>query len=158
MFLKVKVVFFACLMAIGVRSDECNGYQWKRGTSEDVAKYGLKVGSVYVGGASHGGQAAPGSIVLSQGLLYPYGGSVHTVRNYDYLVDDGNFKWVPSSDGSHIKNAVLYGFMGVPVGRTKNQTQVGKVCGPRCMYYASGRSETKAEEYDVLTYVPRGKK
>jgi len=109
-----------------------------------------------VGGGAYGGQAAPGSLIFSRGFLYPYAGSVQYLANYEYLVNNGRLKWVPSSTGQHIKNVVLYGFMGVPVGRVhyNGEWQAGKICGPGCIYIASGNKEVRLAHYEVLTYTP----
>jgi len=128
-----------------------------------VEKNGLLVGNsndgpVYVGGGAYGGQAAPGSLIFSRGFLFPYNGGVQYLSNYEYLVNNPTFQWVASSTGEYIKNSVIYGFMGVPVGRVfyNNEWQAGKICGPSCIYIASGNKEVRLSDYQVLTYKPYG--
>jgi len=145
--------------------DGSDDYIWKAFTTRaEVEKNGLLVGNsndgpVYVGGGSYGGQAAPGSLIFSRGFLYPYAGKVQYLSTYDYLVNTGNYEWVASSTGQYIKNSVIYGFMGVPVGRVfyNGEWQAGKICGPSCIYIASGDKEIKLTDYQALTYRPKGK-
>jgi len=156
----LKVIQICWLMIWQVQSSSY--YIWKPFSSQhEVEKEGVNVGqsmnrSVYIGGASFGGQAAPGSVIFPDGLHYPYGGAIHVLPQFDYLVNDENFEWANQTAKQVPVNAVVYGFMAVPVGRAfhDGEWKAGKVCGPRCIYIASDNKEVKLSSFQVLIYDP----
>jgi len=163
---KLQVVFILCFIGLQVKSDDfCTSYKWKSYTTrQDLETNGVLVGDsregpIYVGGGPIGDRLAPGSITFTRGFLFTYDGSVIPTLKFDYLINEpGNFVWTNSSS-LHIKNAVIYGPQGFATGRAmyNGEWQAGKICGPRCIYIASGDKEVKLESYEVLAYQPKSK-
>ena len=132
------------------------------GISAGLNEYGKES---YVGRGTFNGQLAPGKLMID-GAGVPYQPALYFEwDNFEHVLTEGveyyakesrcNYKWVPSSNGQKVSNAV--GFRSEPytfyVGRTTtfSSTQVGKVTlEHNTMYYAYGGKGYSVNNYEVL--------
>lgn len=149
--------------------------EWKAFSDpNEPARDGISAGlnqhgkDCFVGRATYNRQLAPGKLMIepmkayAAGLYFEYGHKEHLITSgVEYYAKEPtcDYKWVPSSNGQVVRNAVEFTSSSYTfyVGRAflQGSTQVGKVTlEHRVMYYAFAGKGHATASYEVLICEP----
>lgn len=142
-------------------------YEWRDFTTvEDLKENGLYAGNgMYYAAGDFGAGILkrPATLYVRNGMcMYVYGGATHLSEKCKYLLDDGNFELVRSTNGKTLPGAVKYND-NYGIGRVNDTHSVLHValivfeCTNGCIWWgnhAGDYSTASSTPHDVLIYKP----
>lgn len=142
---------------------EWKQYDGPSGPMKDGFKAGLTEDGkdIYIGRSIYDGEKAPAKLLIEStaeynaGLYFPYGGlEYHITENLEYYAKEPtcDYKWVKSSFGGVVSNAVEYDYSlkKFYIGRSSDK-KIGKVVLLyKKMYFSHEGKEYERDFYDVL--------